>query len=257
MTDEQSESEEKVRFEISNAESLETALNNKDSSSEQHEDDIKNLAQQKSEPNILLPELTLRNNVKSEEASQAKVENNASSTEPAPLNTVKSERENQTKVENGASSTKPATQGNVRTDDSSQANVKNNASSTEPAHLNTVKSDRENQTKVESDVPTKEPGAPSEQNIEKSNETEDNVSAIPSVVTAARTKEEAEKEQKSSIVSAPTEGQPLSNPTEESLANPIPPTPDASKELNDVKELTSKLKTTMQTISLAKNSLIY
>ena len=69
--------------------------------------------------------------------------------------------------------------------------------------------------------------------------------------------EEAEKEQKSSIVSAPTEGQPLSNPTEESLANPILPTPDASKELNDVKELTSKLKTTMQTISLAKNSLIY
>ena len=91
-----------------------------------------------------------------------------------------------------------------------------------------------------------------------SSEIEGNATAeSSSVLPADATKGgEAEKAQQVAPTATQTEKQLTIGGAAEIAAEPIPPTPDASKELSDVKELTSKLKTTLQTISLAKRSLI-
>ena len=132
---------------MENAESLEKALINTESSSVQHEDNAENLAQQKTDINTSAKEPATQDAVKPEDATETKVEGDTSDKEPATPDAVKPE---------GATEVKAA-----------------------------------------GDTSTKEP-----------------------------------------------------------VEEPIPPTHDASKELSAVKELTSKLKTTMQTISIAKNSLI-
>ena len=110
----------------------------------------------------------------------------------------------------------------VKPEDATETKVESDASAKEPATQDAVKAEGATEAKVEGDTSAKEPATPDAVKPEGATE----------VKAAGDTS------------------------TKEPVEEPIPPTHDASKELSAVKELTSKLKTTMQTISIAKNSLI-
>ena len=264
---------ETMQTERTNAELLETSLINTRTSSDRHEDYIANQTQSKTEGDTSSPEPAAQNNIKTEEANQTKTDSDTQAKEPATQGGGKLDEAKQTNVENESPAKEHVTNDGVQSDELSQTKAEStdlakelsaydiveasktktegNTSVKKAIKQDTVKMDEATQTEVTNDTATKEAMTNS---TVKPDEAKDNTSVAAPQASSYETKDE-EKSPQLPQVSTRAGEQPSSSVTA-LTEEPMRPTTDASKELKTVKELTSKLKTTMQTISLAKSNLM-
>ena len=242
---------ETMPTETSNAELLGTSLINTSTSSDRHDGYSENLTQSKTESEASFQKPAAQDNVKTEEATQTKTESDTSEKQPATQGGGKSDEVSQTNVESTNLAKEISTQSNLKLDEASK--TKGDTSHKEAVILDNVKTDNATQTEVTTNTAAE--GTITNDTV-KSNESKYISSMAASGLSASETKvEEAEKSQQLLPVSTQTEPQESSS-ADALTEEPMQSTPATSKELEGVKELTSKLKTTMQTISLAKNNLM-